>query len=302
MKRYSKQTSIIAEQWQLALLAKAYETQPKPSENQRRALVIETGLDEAWIRNCRRTRTLAPASKPFVLYPPSPTNALVVPKPRSDGLAAPIRRQISDSTSNTSTENRSEHFSSKSANGYPISGSRIIAPTELDIIQRPKTQSSTSYYTSTSSTDDELFGRSPSPTLEYPSNHWISQSDIGPPTRLTYSRDPLYNRYPDFSQFFLPKASGNPFSSTNTLQTIVSVPAVSSTSAVFYSASEMEHPMNTPVLPRNCSPYIPLPVSYLTRVSDVLAVGVRVRENYPQMFGNQNGSPPSPGSFSTGRG
>ncbi|KAH7927768.1 hypothetical protein BV22DRAFT_1031389 [Leucogyrophana mollusca] len=309
-------TPVIAEQWQLALLKKSYRARPSPTEEQRHALVAETGLDESWIRNWfskqsvkkstrnrylppatiqpRKTRPSASTSKPFILYLPSTMDPPALSQVDSNTLPYP---QTSDFTVLESKRSVPSAFST-SEGRYPIGGSQCTTAAELDDAHRPVIQSPIIDYIPAASPDD-LFGRSPSPS-ECPSNARSSQSSETS-TRLTYSRDPLHNRYPDFSQFFLPKVSGNPCNSVtyypDTVHTRLS-PTNNSTPET--SGVPIQHPSTSAfTLPRPGYLQLALPpISYTVRASELFTVNMGIRESHNQTF-VVHGESLSPGGSSS---
>ncbi|KAG1906545.1 uncharacterized protein F5891DRAFT_975330 [Suillus fuscotomentosus] len=203
----SKKPIVRAKQWQLDILKKMHAEEARPSTSQRHQLAMETGLDEAWIRNwfMRKNRVPRPPVQtrpegPLVhiikLDPPQPDTSTCSDAPREGpSLSHPVVTQkmsILPPTSESLLASVGRADSAKStwrlASGYSLPHS--VEPRSVG-------------YTSDAT-----------PALAIGSSSRSSYSSLGKEKVLQqntrawrYSRDPLHNRYPDFSKFFLPASS-----------------------------------------------------------------------------------------------
>ncbi|KAG1792959.1 uncharacterized protein HD556DRAFT_1527741 [Suillus plorans] len=202
----SKKPIVRAKQWQLDILKKMHAEEARPSTSQRHKLAMETGLDEAWIRNwfMRKNRVPRPPvqTRPearlvhiIKLNPPQPDTPTYSDASRSRGPSPP----------------------------HPVATQKmsILPPTSeslLASVGRADSAKSTwrlaSGYNLPHSVEPRSVGYTSDATPVLGSSSRSSYSSLGKEKALQqntrawrYSRDPLHNRYPDFSKFFLPAYS-----------------------------------------------------------------------------------------------
>ncbi|KAG2151316.1 hypothetical protein DEU56DRAFT_545632 [Suillus clintonianus] len=201
-----KKTAVRAKQWQVDILKNMHAEEARPSASQRHKLAVETGLDEAWIRNwfMRKNRGSRAPMHPggplmhiIKLDRPKPDTPIHSDTSRSQGPASshPV---VSQGTSDTppTLESLLVSVNRQSDKGYSM---RTLAPN--DALPHSVDPRSLSY---TPDVRPALATRSNSSSY----SSLEEESTLPQNTRKRrYSRDPLHNRYPDFSKFFLPTPS-----------------------------------------------------------------------------------------------
>ncbi|KAG2112291.1 uncharacterized protein F5147DRAFT_650928 [Suillus discolor] len=204
----SKKPIVRAKQWQLDILKKMHAEEARPSASQRHKLATETGLDEAWIRNWfmrknrvpRRpvqTRPEGPLEHIIKLDPPQPDTPTYSDASRSQGPSRshPVVTQKMSILPPTSESLLASVGRADSAKSTWRLAFRYGLPHSVE----PR---------SVGHTSDEP------PAVAIGSSSRSSYSSLGKEKALQqntkawrYSRDPLHNRYPDFSKFFVPTSS-----------------------------------------------------------------------------------------------
>ncbi|KAG1772359.1 hypothetical protein EDD22DRAFT_947481 [Suillus occidentalis] len=203
-----KKPTVRAKQWQLDILKKMHAEEARPSTSQRHKLAVETGLDEAWIRNwfMRKNRvSRAPVQNPQ-MRPGGPLMRIIKLDPPE-----------SDTPTNSDASRSRGHFP---AHRVVFQGTSDLPTSEALLASVDKAVNSTRRLTPRYSLPDSAEPRSLGytldelPTLATRSSSRPSYSCLGKEMILRqntrtwqYSRDPLHNRYPDFSKFFLPARS-----------------------------------------------------------------------------------------------
>ncbi|KAG8214634.1 hypothetical protein J3R82DRAFT_9712 [Butyriboletus roseoflavus] len=261
----------IAKEWQLAVLKKLQSESSNPTERQRSAAAAETGLDEKWVKNwfirqrskvaARNRKGQLATSEPRVHSATVPTFKLQLcypPAVPSGPQALPSRRSVST----------------------PIDPAPYITATSC---REPSPAS--------------LESRSPHPprsTVDAQTIHCSHRSVSAPmylnnppekPTLVphattipTYSRDPLCNRYPDFSQFFHPQVherfrSSELSAPINNLQLLANPNMDSHAHVHIQGLFNLLDPLHLDGLPthQNSSAYLrSCPVAFSMRLVDLL--------------------------------
>ncbi|KAF9241156.1 hypothetical protein BU15DRAFT_73631 [Melanogaster broomeanus] len=211
MKTKRKQP-VFAEEWQLAILRKLQTESRRPTEEQRLAAVAETGLDEIWVKNWfvrQKSKVAAQNRKSHALL-----------------QQENVRAQSAHLTVLPVTTFRLQSFDLPAANeprqawyGHPSSTGRSVSeaiepacvpgPSGAQVSRTSATHRSDSPHLYQSVVGGHAISRYEPrfSSTSMPYNDSFPIRTVAAQTVMlpTYSRDPLYNRYPDFSQFFHPQ-------------------------------------------------------------------------------------------------
>ncbi|KAG1748731.1 hypothetical protein EDB19DRAFT_1905072 [Suillus lakei] len=201
-----KKPPVRAKQWQLDILKKMHAEEARPSASQRHKLAVETGLDEPWIRNwfIRKNRGSRAPPRPggplmciIKLDPPEPDNPTYFDASRSQGPSShPVTPQ--------------------GTSDIPPTLDSLLASANGQVDQNYPTQRLAPRYILPHSVEPRSLSYTPDarPALAIRFSSRSSYLSFGEESTLPqntrkwrYSRDPLHNRYPDFSKFFLPTFS-----------------------------------------------------------------------------------------------
>ncbi|KIJ17818.1 hypothetical protein PAXINDRAFT_154380 [Paxillus involutus ATCC 200175] len=179
--KIKKKAPVFAKDWQLAILRGLQTESRHITEEQRLAAVEETGLDKKWVRNWfmrQKSKATARNKKNQLCYPPPADE----PQHISHGL--PSYRSESEPVDHASVLGQSSgqapETSATRRTGSPHASQSIAQAI-------PRYERS---FSSTSVPSDGSFANG---------------TPVAHATKMAYSRDPLCNRYPDFSQFFHPQ-------------------------------------------------------------------------------------------------
>ncbi|KAG2155917.1 uncharacterized protein EDB93DRAFT_1247558 [Suillus bovinus] len=203
-----KKPTVRAKQWQLDLLKKMHAEEARPSTSQRHKLAVETGLDEAWIKNWFMRKNRVP--RPPVPMPPGGPLVRII---KLD-LPQPNTPTCSDASRSRGPSPSHPIVSQGTSDLPPTSESLLASASRADEIN--STRRLAHGYSLPSSVESRSLGYTPDmpPALAIRSSPRSSSSLEKERTlrwqntrAWRYSRDSLHNRYPDFSKFFLPAPS-----------------------------------------------------------------------------------------------
>ncbi|KIK77505.1 hypothetical protein PAXRUDRAFT_834963 [Paxillus rubicundulus Ve08.2h10] len=186
--KIKKRAPVFAKEWQLAILRKLQTESRHITEEQCLAAVEETGLDKKWVKNWltrQKSKTAARNRKNQVLlqeenlcYPPA------ADEPRHMLHGLPSHRSESESMDRVS----------------------VLGPSGGQASETSATDRTNSFYASRSMTQAvPRYERSFSNASLPSDGSFANGTPVAHATAMAYSRDPLCNRYPDFSQFFHPQ-------------------------------------------------------------------------------------------------
>ncbi|KAH7885249.1 hypothetical protein F5I97DRAFT_1356875 [Phlebopus sp. FC_14] len=194
-----KKAPVYAEDWQLSVLKKLYSEITRPTEEQRLAAAAETGLDELWIRHWFTRQNAKAATRN---RKKKALEGRARPADANPCVVAPFRLSVKRYVAGDQLQSTSRPHSAtitphlvKSVHGHdqstvdgpPMTASRT-ASCQWSTMEASETYACER---STSGTQSRFFVDM---SILRKDNAW----------RASYSRDPLHNRYPDFSQFFRP--------------------------------------------------------------------------------------------------
>ncbi|KAG1745877.1 uncharacterized protein EDB91DRAFT_1246017 [Suillus paluster] len=272
----TKKQAVRAKEWQVDILKNMHAEEPRPSASQRRRLAVETGLDEVWIRNWFIRYNKRSGSRPLGGSTPTRrggslmhTIKLIVPRSdttihsdtsRSQG-PSPAHPVLSPGTSDILPP-LDTLLASVNGQAVKYYSRRMLHPSYTQVLPQSVDPRFLGYIPGAPSA---LGSRSSSSSSSSCYSSLGEENAFPRNTRKwRYSRDPLHNRYPDFSAFFLPTpcdaicdAAGMPeFSPIATSSPMHSPSSLSTVLSPDFTLSTM--PMHSPIA---------LPVSFPARLS-----------------------------------